>query len=341
MKPWSIYFNEQLLPTSDGMKQEHHSATSAANQRHRLSNLIRSIAIIYRTISILVKMKSTDSPSPNSFPVAGDSKHEGRLRASSASTNNDSLHDASSKRAESVFSEAPTVTSTATSPRSISQDDHELLEIDKETFEASKRRSVERDRAKAEAEAEAEAEVEAEDDGDDLVEIDEATFAATFKATWHDKQQQAAVHYCAHPENLRIINGSTLGGTDPLHALLRHEGVEPLAWAENRRMLAACAHHRSRKRSRPHPHGKPFNPQAASLDPQVYDCLPYSPQHDYFFSSGLDQNSEPERNGKEFWGKVKKAWDAQMRRESLEEYRESFEEDCFPDLKTPAHLRCV
>ncbi|EME44761.1 hypothetical protein DOTSEDRAFT_24751 [Dothistroma septosporum NZE10] len=206
------------------------------------------------------------------------------IRTSSASTGG------GRERALSVVSEGYRTSTTApTSPATSlpdhnSPEDNEILEIGKDTFEANIQH-VRKDSCQSE------------------------------KSLGTNKPDTNAI------DELKVIDGSTLGGNDPLHSYIRAYNVEPRSWTEERQR-------EERKSSRP-PTSKRKRSAAvvnsSYLDPDWYDILPYSRQD--LITSGLDMEADPERTSEQFWEKVRGAWNLSMRFESVEERREGFETD--------------
>ncbi|KAK4610328.1 hypothetical protein CLAFUW4_14075 [Fulvia fulva] len=166
-----------------------------------------------------------------------------------------------------------------------------------------------------------------EDDDDEILEIDKETFERNIEHTRKDScqfEQPIAIN----DSGIKIINGSTFGGTDPLHSHIRLHNMEPRWWIEERQRSSQIDRYNSRppttKRKRS-AEGAGLNKAVTSayLDPTWYDTLSYSRQD--AFTSGLDMDSEPEETSEEFWEKVTGAWRLSMRYESVEERREAFE----------------
>lgn len=192
--------------------------------------------------------------------------------------------------APSVFSDTGSFATANTSPSHYSEeDDAELVEIDKKTFEANT--------------------------GADMEVIGKETFEANIHKT-----QLGALK----PGAVKVINGSTLGGHDPLHGMVQASFFEPKWWIEERE--------REDRRSKKRKHS--FTKSSTSMYlPTYFDTLPYSPQD--YFSSGLDLECDPEPTGEEFWGKVGEAFKLSCRYETVQERREQFKEDFFDDSGPP------
>lgn len=190
--------------------------------------------------------------------------------------------------APSIFSEAESYTTASSSPPHTSISDEQGEDKDKElTFEANT--------------------------DDDLEEISKETFEANVYGTNQDNPQH---------EDGKVINGSTLGGTDPLHLMVRSTAFEPCYWILDRQHELRRNKTLKRKRS-------------SNYTPSYFESLPYSPQD--MISSGLCADDDPEENGEEFWEKVSKAWKLSCRYETVEDRRMQFEYDVF-DAKSPASL---
>lgn len=197
-----------------------------------------------------------------------------------------------------IFSDAASYATAGTSPSQYSDD--ELVEIDKDTFEANV------NNANAEP---------------DFKIISKATFETNVRGTNANAGKAGKI------EDVKIINGSTFGGTDPLHAMVQDMGREPKWWIEEReRQVRSTSRKRKYSFASMYPH--------KVYVPAYFDKLPYSPQD--YFTSGLEINEDPETS-EEFWGKVGNAFQTSCRFETVAERRELFEEDYF-DSEPPSPL---
>ncbi|KAK4496590.1 hypothetical protein PRZ48_012570 [Zasmidium cellare] len=199
--------------------------------------------------------------------------------------------------APSIFSEAESSTTANTSPSQHSAEDDDFVEIDKETFEANT--------------------------DSDLEEISKETFEANVGGGSPDKVKNGG---------LKVIYGSTLGGKDPLHAMVQATGYEPRWWIEERQRQRTDRIDKKRKRAR-----TPTKRSRKVYKPEYFDKLPYSPQD--YFTSGLDIECEPETS-QQFWAKVSDAFLLNSRYETVHERREGFEHDYFESAPgTPSPSR--
>lgn len=201
----------------------------------------------------------------------------------------------SGARPSSVFSEAESFTTADTSSSQYSEEEDEVVELAKKTFEANTYK--------------------------ELADISEETFEANVGNCDPDDIQDG---------NLNVIYGSTLGGKDPLHAMVQATGHEPTWWVEERQR----GDRSSKKRKL-----TPTNSRTSKYKPAYFDGLPYSPQD--YFTSGLDINCEPEESSEEFWDKVGEAFKLSCRYETVEDRRDQFDFDCFesaPATPTPSRF---
>ena len=169
-----------------------------------------------------------------------------------------------------------------------------------------------------------------EDDG--IFGIDQQTFDANVQHVRKDSCQSEQPVATGKP---KIVDGSTLGGTDPLHSYIRAHDMEPRWWIEERQR-------EERKSCRPSTTKRKRSAavvDSSYLDPEWYDTLPYSRQD--LFTSGLDMDADPERTSEQFWEKVRGAWNLSMRYESVEERREGFEVEFFRTLPSTPEKRDV
>ncbi|KAF2161650.1 hypothetical protein M409DRAFT_59032 [Zasmidium cellare ATCC 36951] len=186
--------------------------------------------------------------------------------------------------APSIFSEAESFATANTSPSQYSVQDDDV--VDKEAFEAHT------------------------DSDSDFEEISKETFEANVGRRDSDNTKNGGV---------KVILGSTLGGKDPLHAMVQATGHEPRWWVEERQRESKIDKKRKRTSTK--------KTSTSMYKPDYFDDLPYSPQD--YFTSGLDLDCEPEETSEEFWEKVGEAFKLNSRYETVEERREQFEYDCF------------
>lgn len=200
----------------------------------------------------------------------------------------------SGNRPPSIFSEAESFTTADTSPSVYSEEEDEVVETFKKTVEASP--------------------------DNELEEISRETFEANVGKGLGDVEDRG----------LKIIYGSTLGGNDPLHAMVQATGHEPTWWTEERQRGDRTFKKRKLTSA---------NTRTSIYKPAYFDSLPYSPQD--YFTSGLDINCEPEESSEEFWDKVGEAFQLSCRYETVEDRREQFDFDCFesaPATPTPSRF---
>lgn len=231
-------------------------------------------------------------PTPTSIKVPG-LKEAMQVNARSRAGSQSS----SGARAPSIFSEAESFTTADTSPSQYSDEEEESDAVESDT------KTVGED--------------------DELEIISKETFEANVGKRGLDEID-------VDDGSLKVINGSTLGGSDPLHAMVQVTGHEPRWWVDERQRNDRSSKKRKLTST---------NPRRSIYTQAYFDSLPYSPQD--YFTSGLDIECEPEQTSEEFWDKVSEAFKLSCRYETVEDRRDGFDYDCFdsaPGTPTPSRF---